>query len=333
MVTPDGYAALRRELEHRLDPAHTAIAPYVLRTSLAPFPLLSEATGAQVLLKCEHLQHTGSFKVRGALAKLSSLDAADRERGVVAASTGNHGLGVAYALSKLGGQGLVCVPPGASPVKLAAIERFGVEVREMGPDAGQTEIQARRYADDYGLTYISPYNDIDVIAGQASIGLEVLVQALELGVELDAVVVSVGGGGLASGIAAAIKRANPAIAVIGASPEVDAAMAVSVATGHIVEVSARPTLSDGTAGGLEPGAITFPLCQGLIDEWVLVTETEIARALRQTVDSQHQLVEGAAAVAVAAASKHIQPGQTVAVISCGANISAAALQRALELSA
>jgi threonine dehydratase len=327
MATTDHRAAL----EARLAPAAAAVAPHALRTPLTAFPLLGERTRATVWLKCEHLQHTGSFKVRGALAKLSALTAEQRERGVVAASTGNHGLGVAFALARLGGRGLVCVPPGASPVKLAAIRRFGVDVRELGADAGQTEVLARRYAEDSGLVYVSPYNDLDVIAGQASIGAEVLDQIGDG--PLDAVVVSVGGGGLASGVAAAVKRARPGVRIVGAAPENDAAMAASVAAGRIVEVDARPTVSDGTAGGLEAGAITFGLCRDLIDEWILVSEDEIAAALRLVIDSQHQLVEGAAATAVAAAARYTRPGQAVVVISCGANISATALEQALARSA
>jgi threonine dehydratase len=330
---------LRTQLEARIDAARAAVRPHVIQTPLTPFPLLSEATGAQILLKCEHLQHTGSFKVRGALAKLAALSEQQRARGVVAASTGNHGLGVAYALSVFGGTGIVCVPPGASPVKVAAIRRFGVEVREMGADAAQTEVLARAYADDRGLVYVSPYNDLDVIAGQASIGVELLEQLDARPFngmsrdnrpgDLDAVIVSVGGGGLSAGVAAALKRARPDVLVVGASPANDAAMAASVVAGRIVDVAARATVSDGTAGGIEAGAITFELCRELIDEWVLVSEDDIAVALRLVVDGQHQLIEGAAATAVAAAAKYAGPGQRVVVISCGANISSATLQQVL----
>ena len=148
------------------------------------------------------------------------------------------------------------------------------------------------------MVYVSPYNDLDVIAGQGTLGREIVEQ---LGSRpLDALVVSVGGGGLISGVAASVKAALPATRVIGTSPVNDAAMAASVRAGKIVEVDARPTISDGTAGGIEPGSITFPLCTELVDEWVLVSEEQIHAALRMTIDTEHQLVEGAAATAIAA---------------------------------
>jgi len=155
-----------------------------------------EECGTEILLKCEHQQKTGSFKVRGALAKLLSLGEGQRERGVVAASSGNHGLGVAYALSALGGTEIVCVPAHASPVKVAAIRRYGVEVRVMGHEPAETERLARRLAAETGMSYISPYNDLDVIGGQGTVGEEI-VQQLG-GRAVDAVVVAVGGGGPAA---------------------------------------------------------------------------------------------------------------------------------------
>jgi threonine dehydratase len=168
-----------------------------------------------------------------------------------------------------------------------------------------------------------------VIAGQGSIGVEMVEQAGERG--LDAVFVAVGGGGLISGIAAVLKRRLPGVRVYGASPAADAAMAASVAAGRVVAVHAAPTLSDGTAGSLEEGAITLPLCQALVDEWVLVGEPEIRAALRLVIDTEHQLIEGAAAMAVAAAlaRRAELAGQRVAIVSCGANIAAATLAAAL----
>jgi threonine dehydratase len=299
---------------------------HVVRTSLTPFPV----DGGELLVKDEHLQRSGSFKIRGAVAKLAALGAAERERGVVAASSGNHGLGVAHALAALGGRGTVFVPEGASSVKVAAIERLGVEVVHQGRESGESERAAREHAERTGAAYVSPYNDLDVIAGQGTIGLELAEQAGERG--LDAVVVAVGGGGLVSGIAATLKSLDPRARIIGASPANDAAMAASATAGHVVEIDALPTLSDGTAGSVEPGAVTVPLCVELVDEWVLVDEAEIAAALRRYIDVAHQLVEGAAAVALAAAFRRSTElaGSRVAVVSCGANISAATLHRALD---
>ncbi len=321
------------EVLARADAARLRLAGLLRCTPLDPSPVLSAAAGAEVLIKAEHLQYTGSFKVRGALARLSTLSDADREAGVVTASSGNHGLGVAYALSVLGGRGVVYVPTQASPTKLDAIRRYGVEVRLEGTDGLDAELAARAHAEGSGRPYISPYNDLDVIAGQAGIAYELLEQAGPRG--LDAVVVAVGGGGLVSGVAAVLKRANPDLLVIGASPANDAAVAHSVAAGAIGTFAATPTLSDATAGGLEPGAVTYALCRGLVDSWVLVEEADIAAHLRLFLDAHHQLIEGAAAVALAAtrqAAGQLE-GRRLAVISCGANISLDSLRTALAAGA
>jgi threonine dehydratase len=236
---------------------------------------------------------------------------------------------VAQALALVGGRGIICVPEGASSAKLLALSRFDVEIRSIGTESGEAEALGRQLADELGMTFISPYNDADVIAGQGTIGREIVEQLHSR--PLDAVVVAVGGGGLISGVAATVKAALPATHIIGASPANDAAMAASVRAGEIVEIDALPTISDGTAGGIEPGSITFPLCTELVDEWVLVSEEQIYEALRLTIDTEHQLIEGAAATALAAAieSGTSHPDQTIAVVSCGANISASTLRAAL----
>ena len=241
------------------------------------------------------------------------MGAEAREHGLITASSGNHGLGVANALSVLGGHGIVCVPESASPVKVAAIRRMGVEVRHLGAEGGATETLARALAEEQGLTYVSPYNDLDVVSGQATIGAELLEQTPVDG--FDVVVVAVGGGGLISGVAAAIKAQRPGVRVIGASPANDAAMAASVAPGKVIDIDASPTLSDGTAGGVEQGAVTFDLCRELVDEWVLVPEEQIGASLRLMIDVHHQLVEGAAGVAIAAAlaAARERPDQRVLV--------------------
>ena len=326
---PAGLSDLARRVAARTAEVSARVHEHAVVTPLADFPAAGERAGAEILLKSEHLQRTGSFKLRGALAKLGSLTSEQRERGVVTASTGNHGLGVARALAALGGTGIVCVPETASPVKLAAIRRYDVQIKVMGAESGQTEALARRYASEAGLTYVSPYNDIDVVAGQGTIGVEIVDQIGDR--RLDAIVVSVGGGGLVSGIAASVKSRLPGVHVVGASPANDAAMAASVAAGQVVDVETTPTISDGTAGGVEPGAITLPLCAELVDEWVLVPEEEIRSALRFVIDNHHQLVEGSAAVAVAAAMSYgrAHPGARVVAVSCGANISADTLAAAL----
>jgi threonine dehydratase len=324
-----GLSALARQAAARTLAVSERVHDHAVVTPLTGLAAAAEECGTEILLKCEHQQKTGSFKVRGALAKLLSLSDGQRDRGVVAASSGNHGIGVAHALSAVGGKGIVCVPEHASPVKVAAIRRYGVDVRVMGREPAETESLARRLAAQARMSYVSPYNDLDVIAGQGTVGEEI-VQQLG-GRTVDAVVVAVGGGGLISGIGAAIKSALPGMRVIGASPVNDAAMAASVRAGKVVQVDALPTISDGTAGGVEEGSITLPLCTELVDEWVLVTEPEIHSALRFMIDTEHQLIEGAAALALAAGLKagHRSGGQAMVIVSCGANISSTALAGAL----
>ena len=310
--------------------AGRAIAPYVRRTPLFASPRLSELAGADVHLKLENLQHTGSFKLRGAMNKLLSLSPAQRSAGVVAASSGNHGAAVAYGCRLLGVRGLVFVPDHASPAKLQAMRREGVEVRMAGDDSLVSEQAARRFAEEQGLAYLSPYNDPAVVAGQGTVGLEIAEQLPGVEVAL----VAVGGGGLIGGVAAALKAHNPQVQVIGCLPQNSPVMAASVERGEIVDLPSLPTLSDGTAGGIEPGAITFDLCRTLVDDWVLVREEEIASAMRLLVESERLLVEGAAAVPVAAlcqAGKRWR-GKQVALVLCGGNISPVTLAGVLAWS-
>ncbi len=304
------------------------IRPYVRATPLDHSLYFSRRTGADVYLKLENLQYTGSFKLRGAMNKLLTLTPEQCLRGVVAASSGNHGAAVAYGCRALGVKGTVFVPEHASPTKLEAMRRYGIEVRPHGDDSLFSELEARRYADEHGLAYLSPYNDLDVVAGQGTIGVEIVEQLP--GVEI--VFVAVGGGGLIGGIAAVLKAHNPAIQVVGCLPANSPVMAVSVERGAIVDMPSLPTLSDGTAGGIEEGAVTFALCQALVDEYILVSEAEIAAAMREIMEGQHLLVEGAAGVAVAALLKTQAQwgGKQVAVVLCGGNISLQTLRAVLE---
>lgn len=306
-----------------------------LREHLPPTPFVrygafSDELGAEALVKSEHLQRTGSFKARGSMAKILTLTDEQRQAGVVTASTGNHGLGVGNALATLGGHGIVYLPENASPSKVAALRRLGLELRAEGNDSGVLEPKARAYAAEHDLTYVPPYNDPDIIAGQGTVAVEILEQ---LGGEpLDAVVVAVGGGGLISGVASVLKKHLPGITVYGASPVRDDAMAASVRAGEIVVVDAQATLSDGTAGSVEPGSITFDLCRELVDDWVLVSEDAISAALRMVIDTEHQLIEGSAAMAFAAARARRTEleGKRVAIVSCGGNISSSTLAAALS---
>jgi threonine dehydratase len=291
-----------------------------LRTTPLDYSLaLSQDTGCNVFVKLDNLQHTGSFKVRGALSKLLSLSPEARSHGVVTASSGNHGGAIAFGLSQLKLPGIVFVPEAASPTKVDAIRRLGAEVRFHGLDSGITETYARTYAEQHDQVYVSPYNDLQVIGGQGTIAVE-LEQQLS---QIDAVFVSVGGGGLISGIAGYLKSRLGKVQVIGCSPQNSAVMVESVKAGKILELQSQPTLSDGTAGGIEPGAITFEFCRSLVDQYVLVTEAEIRAAMRLFMQTHHQLVEGAAGVAIAAFLKTQESfrNQNVVLIICGANIS------------
>jgi len=310
------------DLLHRLPGEVTAadqrIRPWVRETPLDYSPALSRAWGADVYLKLENTQVTGSFKVRGAMNRLLTTPLSQRNLGVVAASTGNHGAAVAFAMDTLRVPGTIFVPESASPAKLAAIRAWGAEVKAIGGDPVEAEHAARRHAEAHGLVYVSPYNDAAVIAGQGTIGAELFRQLARI----DAVFVAVGGGGLVSGIAGYLKGAGREVAVVGCSPENSRVMYESVKAGRLLDLPSEPTLSDGTAGGVESDAVTFPLCRALVDEWTLVTEADIAAGVRMAVDDAHQLVEGAGGMTLAAARQMAGkfPGGNIVVVLCGANI-------------
>ena len=316
-------AALAREVSE----ATPRIAPFVRETPLHLSSALSVATGAEVYLKLENLQLTGSFKVRGATNKLLSLGREERARGVVAASSGNHGAGVAHAAKSLGIACEVFVPEGASPVKVDAMRRSDATVNFFGTDGLDTELHARAYATEVGKTYVSPYNDRAVVAGQGSVGVEISRQLPAV----DAIIVAVGGGGLISGTAAILKRTRPGLRVIGALPERSPVMSRSVRAGHVIEMPAGPTLSDGSAGGVEADAITFPLCVELVDEWLEVSEADIAGAMRHAIEVEHLLIEGSAGVAIAGLHRVAATlsGARVVVVLCGGNVSAERLKSVL----
>lgn len=298
--------------------AEARIRPYIRETPLERSDSLSELGGANVYLKLENLQHTGSFKARGAMNTLLALSESEREQGVVAASTGNHGAAVARSAAEIDVPAVVFVPEDASPSKLRAITRFGAELRRHGDDSAVTEVYAREYARRHEMRYVSPYNDPFVVAGQGTIGIEL---ARQLG-RIDAVFVSLGGGGMISGIAGYLKSVQPEVRVVGCSPENSQVMIQSVQAGKILDLPSLPTLSDGTAGGVEEGAITFDLCRALVDEYVTVTEEDIAETLLTFIDTHHMLIEGAAAVAVASYVRLRErfSGRNVVIVLCGGNI-------------
>ena len=299
----------------------------VRRTPVERSVTLSKRTGADVWLKLEHLQETGSFKLRGATNKLLTLDRSDRREGVVAASSGNHGLAVATAAAALETPALVFVPKVAAPIKVAGIRARGAEVRVFGEDCVEAETRARDHATRTGRTFLSPYNDPAVVAGQGTLGVELRAQVPKL----DAVFASIGGGGMIGGMAAALKGGRSAPRIVGAQPANSAVMTASMKAGRLLDLPSEETLSDGTAGGIESDAITFDLCRRLVDDFVLVDEEEIAAAMRLLIADHQWLVEGAAAVALAALLKGRRRwrGKRVAVVLCGRNVSADVVRRVL----
>ncbi len=305
-------------LYDRIRKAHVSIRPQVLVTPLERSAILSTALGCEVWLKCDHLQPTGSFKLRGATNRIHELGEAERRRGVLTASTGNHGQAAARAGALAGVPVTVYVAASATPAKMAAIKALGAELVVVDGSVVEAEMTARRVAEDQGKVYISPYNDIHVIAGQGTLGLELMEQAPDL----DAVFMSMGCGGLIGGAGTAIKAVSPRTRVVGPSPEASPALLRSLAAGEIVATDDLPTLSDGTAGAIEPGSITFPICQAVVDETIPVSEAEIGQALRRIAQADRWMVEGAAGVALGGLIKTADAwrGKKVAVVLCGRNI-------------
>lgn len=298
--------------------AESRLRGRVRETPLDFSTALSERTGIDVYLKLEQIQYTGSFKFRGALNKMLSLSAAERARGVIAASSGNHGMAVACAARRLGIRATIFAAGNASPAKLVRIQRLGATLEITGENCLHAEQAARVAATGRNCAYISPYNDPKVIGGQGTIGIELLQQLPEL----DAVFVSVGGGGLIAGVGAYLKAHKPDIELIGCQPVNSRVMYESIRSGEIIDFPEQPTLSDGTAGGIEPGAVTFALCRELVDDFMLVRETEIREAMRLILQEENWLIEGAAGVAVAAFLKTSTEfrNKHVAIVLCGRNI-------------
>jgi len=284
------------EIHQAVIEAEKRIRSYIRETPLELDIYLGSLGGSRVWLKEDNLQLSGSFKIRGAFNKLLSLREQGNEAGVVAASSGNHAAAIAYAAKLLDYPASIYVPEIIVPPKLEILRLFGVEPVLHGHDMEETEALARTTALEQGKTYVSPYNDRTVLAGQGTAALELLRQNSDI----DVFFVPVGGGGLMSGIAGYLKTAAPHIRIIGCQPEASPAMFEAVKAGRIVKVEHKPTLSDGTAGGIEPGAITFDICKEYVDEYVLLSEEEIRDAIRLVLAKSFMLIEGAAAMTVAA---------------------------------
>ncbi len=306
-------------IKNEVTTALQRIRPYVRETPLDYSIALSKMTATNVYLKCENLQYTGAFKVRGAFNKLLSLTPEERSQGVVTASSGNHGAAVAFGLHTLRIPGMVFVPENASSTKVDNIRNYNVPLEFYGTDCMQTELHARELATKENKIYISPYNDIQVIGGQGTVAFEISQQLKQV----DVILVPIGGGGLIAGIAGYIKALSPNTKVIGCLPENSPVMAESIKANKIVDMQTLPTLSDATAGGIEPDAITFELCKKYVDDYILVSEDEIKNAIVTLIKTQHLLIEGAAGVALASllkCAKQFQ-GKNCVVVLSGGNIS------------
>ena len=316
-------SAIPSDWKDRILAAHERIRSIVLET-----PVVSagqRSLSPLVKFKLENRQRTGSFKLRGAANALSLLTPEQARLGVLTSSTGNHGLAVATAARTLGIRAEVYVSPQVSAPKLQAIRDSGAEVQVVGSNPLDAELAARATARETGRLYLSPYNDANVIAGQGTVAVELHSQ-LE---RIDAVFVAVGGGGLIGGIGAYLKAVSRHTQVIGCWPENSPALCESLRQGRIVEVPDLPTLSESTAGGVEPGAITFELGQQVTDRTIRVSEAEILAAMRQLRDEAGWLVEGAAGVALAGYLKFAEEfsGQTVVIVICGGNLSPGVLRQ------
>jgi threonine dehydratase len=299
------------------DAAALKAASEMVRRHLPPTPVLAvPGLGPEVWLKLETLQPTGSFKVRGGLAAVAAAAERHLVSRLVAASAGNHGLGLAYAADRLGADATVVVAETASAPKVAALERFSVELVRHGRTYDEAEALALRLAREGGGRFVSPYNDPDVIAGQASLAGELIEQVPGLGT----VVVPVGGGGLASGICLATEGRD--IRVVGVESEQSASMTAAIAVGRAVPVTVGTTIADGLAGNIEAGSVTVEICRARGVEMLQVSEEEIRAAIRFLAFEHGIVAEGAGAVAVAAlhSGRIIPDGRPSAVVVTGRNI-------------
>lgn len=310
-----------------IEAARERIGDYVYYSPLARSETLSQISGAQLYLKLENLQMTGSFKDRGAFNKVLQLDAAERARGVVAASAGNHAQAVAYLSQRLGIAATIAMPENAPLTKVANTRRYGAEVVLWGATYQDAYDKALAIQQQRGATLIHAFDDAEVIAGQGTIGLELLEQAPKL----EAVVVPVGGGGLIAGIAVALKEQNPNIAVIGVEAAAFPSARLSLAQDRVVAAGQVASLADGIAVK-QVGAVPFELMRRYVDEVVCVEEEEIARAILTLLEIEKTVAEGAGAVALAAMleGKVSLAGKRVAAIVSGGNIDVNKLARIIE---
>lgn len=304
--------------------AQARLRPYIERTPLVPTGDLPVGrVAAAIYLKLENLQRTRSFKVRGALNKLLTLSREARAQGVIAASAGNHAQGVAYGAHLLGVYALIVMPQGTPQVKVKATRAYGAEVLLAGASYEEAEARARALAEARGLVYVSPYNDPAVIAGQGTIGLEIIADLPDVA----QVLIPVGGGGLAAGVGLALRRLRPGVRLIGVSSRATPAMYNRLKGTHLPQL---PTLAEGLAGEIEPGAITVELARQLLDDIVLVEEADLAAAMVWMLREHGWVIEGSAAVGIAALfSGRVQAEGPTVIIVTGGNVDFERLQQVI----
>jgi threonine dehydratase len=312
---------------HDVENARARIGSSIYLSPCAHSETFSKLTGSKVFFKLENLQMTGSFKERGALNKILTLTAEERGRGVIAASAGNHAQGVSYHATRQGLKAEICMPMTTPLIKVTATRNYGAEVVLAGANYDEAYEEALRRRAERGLTLIHPFDDDAVIAGQGTIGLELI----EQNPYLDAVVVPIGGGGLIGGIACAMKETNPKIKVFGVQTAKLPSMRVAVQSGAPTTIPAAVTIADGIAVR-RAGERTLPLVQRYVDDIVTVDEEEIANAILQLLEREKTVAEGAGAAAAAALLHHKLdlPGKKVAVLVCGGNIDVNFLSRIIE---
>lgn len=308
-----------------IEAAAARVAGRVERTPLVASPSLSRLCGQPVRLKLETRQPIGAFKLRGAMNAVLALTVDQRWHGLVTASTGNHGRAVAYTARELGLAATICMSALVPTNKVKAISSLGAEVRIVGRSQDDAQIEVERLVAEQGLTPIPPFDDADVVAGQGTIGLE-LIEDLP---ELACVLIPLSGGGLAAGIAVAVKALRPSARIIGISMERGAAMAAALSAGRPVDIVEEETLADSLGGGIGlANRVTFALCRDLIDEVVLLSEAEIAAGIRHAALVENEIVEGAGAVGIAALlAGKVSPEGPTALILSGRNIDEAVHRR------
>ncbi len=292
---------------------------FAQKTPLLHSNPLSASTGNEVFLKLENLQQTGSFKIRGAANKLLSLSSEERQRGVLAFSTGNHGRAVAYVAAQLGIRSVICMSHRVPRYRVEAMEALGGEVVLSGQSQDEAYLKALELERTEGLIMVKPFDDPHVIAGQGTIGIEILEDLPEV----DSLLIPLSGGGLLAGIALAMKATSPAIKIVGVGLEVSCPMQASLQAGLPVEIEEKDSLGDALLGGIGlDNCYTFPMVRDLVDEVILVSEKEIAAGMFYAFDTHRQVIEGAGAVGIAAllADKTSLLGKNLAVVVSGGNV-------------